>query len=85
MDNNFDTYRIPRFSGLPPIEAVLVKNDELAPQGGGEPAITCTGAVIANAVFDASGARVVRLPLTAERVVEALSRKRTGARTAAMH
>jgi isoquinoline 1-oxidoreductase len=70
LDRNFKTYRIPRFSWVPRIETVLVKNDDLAPQGGGEPAIVATGAVIANAVFDATGARIDRLPLTPERVRE---------------
>jgi len=68
LDRNFGTYEIPRFSWVPKIEAVLVKNDDLAPQGGGEPSITTTGAVIANAVFDATGARLFRLPMTADRV-----------------
>jgi nicotinate dehydrogenase subunit B len=58
---------------VPKIETVLVKNDELAPQGGGEPAIVPMGAVIANAVFDASGARVLRLPITPKRLKEALA------------
>jgi CO/xanthine dehydrogenase Mo-binding subunit len=52
---------------------VLVKNDALAPQGGGEPSITTTGAVLANAVFDASGARLYRLPMTPERVRQAMA------------
>ncbi len=73
LDRNFKTYRIPRFSWMPRIETVLVKNDELAPQGGGEPAIVATGAVIANAVFDATGARILRLPLTPERVREGVA------------
>jgi nicotinate dehydrogenase subunit B len=73
LDRNFETYHLPRFSGSPPIEAVLVKNDALAPQGCGEPAITTTGAVIANAVFDATGARVLRLPMTPERIVSAIA------------
>ena len=34
LDENFDTYELPRFSWLPKIETVLVKNDALAPQGG---------------------------------------------------
>jgi nicotinate dehydrogenase subunit B len=68
LDRNFDTYRLPRFSWLPRIETVLVANDELDPQGGGEPAIVPMGAVIANAVFDATGVRFTRLPMTAERV-----------------
>ena len=73
LDRNFDTYHVPRFSWVPRIETVLVRNDEVAPQGGGEPAIVPMGGVIANAVFDATGVRFYRLPLTAERVRAALS------------
>jgi isoquinoline 1-oxidoreductase len=73
LDENFDTYEIPRFSWLPKIETVLVKNDALPPKGGGEPAIVPMGAAIANAVFDATGARVHRLPLTPARVKAALA------------
>jgi len=69
LDRNFDSYRLPRFSWLPRIETVLVRNDEVPPQGGGEPAIICMGAVVANAVFDATGARIRQLPLTPERVL----------------
>jgi isoquinoline 1-oxidoreductase len=74
-DRNFGTYQLPRFSWAPEITSVLVKNDELAPQGGGEPAITTCGASIANAVFDATGARMTRLPMTRKRVLEALAAK----------
>ena len=73
LDRNFGSYQIPRFSWVPHIEAVLIKNDELAPQGGGEPPITTTGAVIANAIFDATGARVTRLPMTADRIRAAIA------------
>lgn len=76
LDRSFATYEIPRFSWAPHIDAVLVKNDELAPQGGGEPAITTTGAVLANAVFDATGARLLRLPMTAERIRQAIAAKK---------
>ncbi len=72
LDRNFDTYDIPRFSWVPRIDVVLVQNDDLAPQGGGEPPITTTGAVIANAVFDATGARMFRLPMTADRIHQAI-------------
>jgi len=72
LDRNFDTYELPRFSALPDIETVLVKNDELSPQGGGEPAIVCMGALIANAIFDATGARLFQLPMTPARVLEAI-------------
>jgi isoquinoline 1-oxidoreductase len=75
LDRGFGTYGIARFSDAPRIEAVLVKNDELAPQGGGEPSITTTGAVIANAVADAAGVRMFRLPMTPARVRQATAAK----------
>ncbi len=74
LDKNFDTYEIPRFSWVPKIDTVLVKNDELDPQGGGEPAIIGMGGAIANAIFDATGARLFHLPMTPKRVLEALAR-----------
>jgi isoquinoline 1-oxidoreductase len=73
LDRNFDTYDLPRFSWLPKIETVLVKNDEVPPQGGGEPAIVPMGGVISNAIFDACGARMMRLPITPKRLKEALA------------
>jgi Aerobic-type carbon monoxide dehydrogenase, large subunit CoxL/CutL homologs len=72
LDRNFDTYELPRFAIVPHIETILIRNDELAPQGGGEPAIVPMGAVIANAVFDATGVRLYRLPMTPGRVRAAL-------------
>ena len=73
LDRNFDSYRIPHFSDVPPIETILIENNDLEPQGGGEPAITCTGAVIANAVFDAIGRQVTRLPMSEARVRQVLA------------
>jgi len=69
LDANFDSYNLPRFSWLPRIEVVVLPNDGLDPQGGGEPGIINMGAVIANAIFDATGARMTTLPMTAERVL----------------
>jgi nicotinate dehydrogenase subunit B len=75
LDTNFDTYEIPRFSWLPEIETFIVDARNDAPQGGGEPAIVVVGAAIANAIYDAVGTRVYRLPMTAARVLEALKRR----------
>jgi len=72
LDLNFDTYHIPRFSWLPRIETVLLDSPELAPSGGGEPAIITIGAVVANAIYDATGARLMQLPMTPERVKSAI-------------
>ena len=71
---NFHTYTIPRFSWLPAIETVILDAKDKPPQGGGEPAVICMGGVIANAIFDATGARVLQLPMTPERVKAALAR-----------
>ena len=73
LDLNFDTYHIPRFSWTPTVETVLIKDDS-PPQGGGEPAIVCVGAALANAVFDAVGARVYQFPMTPERILAAMKR-----------
>ena len=74
LDQNFDTYQIPRFSWVPRIETVLIKSDS-PPQGGGEPAIVCVGAVIANAIYDAVGARMVHFPMTPERILGTVKQK----------
>ena len=73
LDSNFDSYTIPRFSWLPEIETVILDAKDAPAQGGGEPGIICMGGVIANAVFDATGARLLQLPMTPERIKEALS------------
>jgi isoquinoline 1-oxidoreductase len=73
-DSNFDTYKIPRFSWVPEIDTVIVDAKNSPPQGGGEPAVICMGGLIANAVFDATGARLLQLPMTPDRIREALSR-----------
>jgi CO/xanthine dehydrogenase Mo-binding subunit len=72
-DVNFDTYAIPRFSWLPTIETVIVPNPALPPKGGGEPAIVCMGGVLATAVYDAVGAKLVQLPMTPQRIKDALT------------
>jgi len=73
LTQGFDSYFPPRFSALPKIETVLVKNDAVEPQGAGEPAIVPLGGAVANALFDATGKRLYRLPLTPERVKAALA------------
>jgi nicotinate dehydrogenase subunit B len=73
-DQNFDTYELPRFSWAPQIETVILNRPDQPSQGGGEPAVISMGGVIANAIFDATGARLFQLPMTAVRVREALKK-----------
>jgi CO/xanthine dehydrogenase Mo-binding subunit len=72
LDRNFDTYRLPRFSWIPKMEIHFVNDPGAQALGGGEPPIVCMGAAIANAIFDAVGARVLQLPMTPDRVKTAL-------------
>jgi CO/xanthine dehydrogenase Mo-binding subunit len=74
LDRNFDTYQLPRFSWLPKIETIIIDNPGLAAQGCGEPPITTMGAVIANAIYDATGARLLQLPMTPARILEAMKK-----------
>jgi CO/xanthine dehydrogenase Mo-binding subunit len=72
LTKNFSSYRITRFSDVPAMDIVLIDNPDLPPQGCGEPAITNVGAALANAIFDAVGARVYTLPMTPERIRAAM-------------
>jgi len=56
------------------IEVVLINRPEVAPSGAGEPTMRVVPAAVANAVFDATGVRLRKAPLNAERVKAALSR-----------
>jgi isoquinoline 1-oxidoreductase len=73
LDENFDTYQIPRFSQIPDIQTVLIENATTPAQGGGEPAIVVMGAVLANAIHDGLGVQMLQLPMTPERVKKALA------------
>ena len=55
------------------IEIVLINRPEIAPSGAGEPSIRAVSAAIANAIFDATGVRIRRVPFSPDRVKAALS------------
>lgn len=75
---NLDSFKIPNLIDIPPIEAVLIEQpDPIGPYGAkalGEPPLVPVAAAIANAVNDATGVRIRELPITAEKVLEALRR-----------
>ena len=68
---DWDSYPILRFDAIPDIETVLVDRPGEPFLGAGEAACGPTGAAIANAVFDATGVRARRLPLTPKALREA--------------
>jgi CO/xanthine dehydrogenase Mo-binding subunit len=77
------TYPILRFSEAPSIAVILVERPETL-WGGGEASTVPVAAALANAIHDATGVRLRRVPFTAERVREATEstrgngEKRTG-------
>jgi nicotinate dehydrogenase subunit B len=67
------SYPVVRASDVPEsIDIVLLSRPDLPPGGAGEPSSRGTGAAIANAIFDATGVRVRRVPFTPARVKAAL-------------
>ena len=68
----WEDYPILRFSDAPPVEVHLLKNNHPS-VGAGECTMGPTAAAIANALHDALGVRVRELPLTPERIAEAIN------------
>jgi CO/xanthine dehydrogenase Mo-binding subunit len=69
---DWDSYPVIRFEQIPDVEIVPIDRPEMQPLGGGEPSIVPVTAAIANAIFDATGARMRQVPFTPERVLSAL-------------
>ncbi len=67
------SYPIIRFDEVPEIQVTLLDRPELPPLGVGEAAQGPTAAAIANAVADATGARLRDLPLTPDKVAAAIA------------
>jgi nicotinate dehydrogenase subunit B len=71
---DWQTYPILDITETPDkIDFVLINHPELPPSGAGEPSIRPVAAAIANAIFDATGVRIRRVPFSPERVKQALS------------
>jgi CO/xanthine dehydrogenase Mo-binding subunit len=68
------SYPILRFTDIPETRIALINRPEVRPTGAGEPASMPVAAAIANAVFDATGARLRQAPFTPERIKAALAR-----------
>ena len=67
------TYPILRFPEAPRVDVALIEHPELPLYGAGEAATAPIAAVIANAVFDASGIRLRTAPFTPARVKAAMA------------
>ena len=56
------------------IDIVLIDRPDVAASGAGEPSTRTVPAAIANAIYDATGVRIRRVPITPERIKAALQR-----------
>ena len=69
------TYPVLHADAVPgAIDIVLIKRPEAAPSGAAEMALGLVPAAVGNAVFDATGVRLRRVPFTPERVKAAIER-----------
>jgi CO/xanthine dehydrogenase Mo-binding subunit len=72
LSRDWNSYPILTFSEVPPVDIVLIDRPGQPFLGTGEASQGPTGAALANAVFDATGVRFRTLPLTPDRVLQAL-------------
>jgi CO/xanthine dehydrogenase Mo-binding subunit len=70
---NFDEYLIATSMDVPPIQAIIVENEDAAGPFGaksvGEPTNELAAPAIVNAIYNATGKRICEIPATLERVL----------------
>jgi len=74
MNANLSEYLVPTNADVPPIEVIIVPEEdtivnEIGVKGIGEIGIVGVAAAIANAVYHATGIRVRDLPITPEKLL----------------
>ncbi|MFQ5913672.1 MAG: xanthine dehydrogenase family protein molybdopterin-binding subunit [Nitrospinota bacterium] len=84
INGNFGDYILPKADAAPSVTSLMIEsNDPYGPygaKGASEAAIVPTAPAIANAIFHATGVRVTSLPITAEKLLQALREKGKGIR-----
>jgi len=70
---DWSSYPILRFPEVPQVDVALINRPELPPVGAGEAATAPVAAVLANAIFDATGVRLRTVPFTPARVESAFA------------
>ena len=78
VNPNMEWYLLPGLSDVPVIAVTLVDQPERGVIGLGEPPVISTAAAIANAVSNATGVRIRKLPVSPDTVLAALQQERAG-------
>ena len=78
VNPNMEWYLLAGMSDVPEIDITLIDQPDRGPVGLGEPPVISTAAAVANAVANAIGVRVRRLPLSPDTILQALNEERTG-------
>jgi nicotinate dehydrogenase subunit B len=71
------SYPVLRFREVPEVQTVLINRPEIPSSGGAECSVVVVPAAVANAVHDAIGVRIREIPLTDERVLNAIKSQST--------
>jgi isoquinoline 1-oxidoreductase len=67
--DSFSDYGVPRCADVPEIEVHLVNRTDLPSVGAGETPLIAVAPAIANAVYQATGARMREMPMRAPKAV----------------
>ncbi len=71
---NYHEYVPIRLAQVPEIDVTIIASDH-HPSGVGEPASTVVAPAVANAIFNATGARVRHMPISPDALLEAMKKK----------
>lgn len=75
---DWNSYPVLRFEECPEVTPIVIQRMNEKSTGGGEEVLSPAAAAIANALFDATGIRLQRYPLTPERVLAKLASRLSG-------
>jgi CO/xanthine dehydrogenase Mo-binding subunit len=76
---SFGDYLLPTSQDVPSVDSIIIEEPEpsgpYGAKGTGEPPACPTAAALINAIYDAVGVNITSLPVTAEKVYEAIKKK----------